>query len=168
MEVVLFPIWAVSNYRQSKENRQCNCRSSFCCGIFFDDLEICMSSDCIISRDLANQFLYTAAVKCENIHALGQMDYSRIENTNASAIELQPCGNHVSQSLTFTQKAQTNKRVQLYSNTTASRQILLRGGDISVNPGPTVPQTKGTICKQKCPTCKRTIARNHQSDVRRM
>lgn len=47
------------------------------CTPYREDLKLCMSSDCIIPGDLTNQSLFTAAVKCESIHALGQMDYSR-------------------------------------------------------------------------------------------
>lgn len=54
------------------------------------------------------------------------------------------------------------KRVRLYSpNTTSSRQILLLGGDFSVNLGPDVEKQKNS--KPECAGCNRAIAKNHRN-----
>ena len=69
-------------------------------------------------------------------------------------------------------------RVLYYSNSTASFQILLRSGDIALNPGPVKCDSgnQGTRCKQrssrnahrdptslKCDNCEKTIRKNQKS-----
>ena len=45
-----------------------------------------------------------------------------------------------------------------YASSSTSRQTLLRGGDISVNPGPLAKQKSA-----KCEECEKTVRRNLQS-----
>ena len=57
----------------------------------------------------------------------------------------------------------TKSWCQYYSNSSALRQVLLQGGDISTNPGPTTLPTAASTGKPKCSICERTIARNHHT-----
>lgn len=45
-----------------------------------------------------------------------------------------------------------------YANSSATRQLLLCGGDIATNPGPCTNTTK--VPKTKCLTCKKTVRKN--------
>ena len=76
--------------------------------------------------------------------------------------------------LVHRQPKRTKVRCQYYANTTANRQILLLGGDISRNPGPTRQQTANNkaqpkfgsnltkVQRHKCLSCEKTVRCNQK------
>ena len=52
-------------------------------------------------------------------------------------------------------------RCPYYSNSCASRQLLLQGGDISVNPGPAVLKPSAP----RCSSCEKPVAKNHKGCI---
>ena len=50
-----------------------------------------------------------------------------------------------------------------YANSSATRQLLLCGGDVATHPGPCTNTTK--VPKTKCPICEKTVRKNQYSAV---
>lgn len=128
-----------------------------------------------IGQDFSEVFWLDTAGETKNVSSFSHMVCNkRTSEANYSTVgtaDVLTVGDQQKTRYTYRKSKKTQNRCLYYPNSCASRQILLQGGDILINPGPPTQQQQQQSQRVKdkqrpvaprCTQCEKPVAKNHK------